>query len=561
MLPLLCAATHRWEFCNILEGEHGKYISSFCFSIKMERKSFLSILQSRGDVKNPRLLCGSPSTLADRITKYFEAPRRANAKQWPVEMHIRSTEVTTSPEKIRIKAYNLSDMHADAKDNLEWVRTHCVRQPEDSDVFTVFIIPGDIGSEIKSIRSIFKMLIEQYDVVIYVPGNHEAWCQGIGGNGTLTGATDSVLKLAEIISMAQACGVHTGPVRVSTADSSRALCIYPLYSWYHAGWDTEPVPQHPMWKAVEEALPFAKKWSDFSMCRWPADLVKHDSWATTAVSPDAPDHTVLAEMFATLNEPFMHRHQPVTASVLGPNAPLVQPGDTVITFSHFLPREELLPEKRFVMEPLLSRVVGSDVLESQVRRLHPHLHLFGHTHIPIDLELDGIRYVQWPLGYTREATMQCHVVRADGALLCYDSALGTGSGGIPADMSSATASWSAYYRNNAREANVVGPLAPWVLQRLGQYEDVVDKAHDRLSTPPVQATAGNGQVPTAAAFAGIGADAVFNLTGQRSPMSPKSPLLVYRGVHGDSSRGISPAVTSPGPGPLHPIIESARPGP
>jgi hypothetical protein len=25
----------------------------------------------------------------------------------------------------------------------------------------------------------------------------------------------------------------------------------------------------------------------------------------------------------------------------------------------------------------------SDVLESQVRRLQPHLHLYGHTHIPL----------------------------------------------------------------------------------------------------------------------------------------------------------------------------------
>ena len=345
-----------------------------------------------------------------------------------------------------------------------------------------------------------------------------------------------MLKLSEVICLAESCGVYTGPLRVCTAygNGDRALCVYPLYSWYHAGWDTEPVPQHPAWVAVEDVLPFAKKWSDFGMCHWPAEVVDPAVWATTAVPPETADSTVLAEMFASLNEPFLHHEAPLTVSRLGPHAPLVQPGDTVIAFSHFLPREELLPEKRFVMEPLLSRVVGSDVLEAQVRRLSPHLHLFGHTHIPIDLELEGVRYVQWPLGYSREAAMQCQVVRAEGSLLCYDSALGAGKDGIPEMPRSANASWSAYYRSHAREAHVVGPLAPWVLERLRQYDDVVKKA-----TAPIPVT--------------IPANTVFNAATtqstqqQRAPLSPKSPLLLFRGVKsgdGNGSKAASPAAAS-----------------
>lgn len=151
----------------------------------MERQSFLSILQSRGSINNRRYEQTSPSALADRVTKYLDPARIANAKSWPVvELQIRATELVAPVQKTRIKAYNLSDMHADAKDNQEWVRVNCVRVPEDTDVFTVFIVPGDIGSEIKSIRCIFEMLVAQFDAVIYVPGNHEAWCKGAGGNGT-----------------------------------------------------------------------------------------------------------------------------------------------------------------------------------------------------------------------------------------------------------------------------------------------------------------------------------------------------------------------------------------
>ena len=33
--------------------------------------------------------------------------------------------------------------------------------------------------------------------------------------------------------------------------------------------------------------------------------------------------------------------------------------------------------------------------------IRPNLHLFGHTHIPIFLEIEGLKYLQWPLGYPK----------------------------------------------------------------------------------------------------------------------------------------------------------------
>jgi Icc-related predicted phosphoesterase len=63
----------------------------------------------------------------------------------------------------------------------------------------------------------------------------------------------------------------------------------------------------------------------------------------------------------------------------------------VISFSHFLPRQELCPEKRFLIEPSLTKVIGSTPLRRQVDELRPSLHIFGHTHIPIDLRVEGIR--------------------------------------------------------------------------------------------------------------------------------------------------------------------------
>ena len=99
----------------------------------------------------------------------------------------------------------------------------------------------------------------------------------------------------------------------------------------------------------------------------------------------------------------------------------------------------------------------------QIRRLQPSLHLFGHTHIPIDLELDGIRYLQYPLGYSREAEMQCKLIVQNGPLLVYDSLNGISCDGTQ-DMN-----WTKYYKENKRNPLIVDHLAPWLEARLKSF--------------------------------------------------------------------------------------------
>lgn len=381
------------------------------------------------------------------------------------------TEVFTSHK--RIKCFCISDLHSDSEKNQLWVQGNCVRNVDDEGVFTVIILPGDVGSEIDSIRRTFEFLTSCYDAVIFVPGNHEAWRCGIaaGGSATIPDeraderlAPDSVVKLSKVLELAKSCGVFVGPLRVQTVNESvgsenhhelttngfeqtdtpradhsatssdlndlrltpdsSSVTIFPLYSWYHSTWDSEPEINHPDFLDVEEAIPFKRKWGDFTLCSWPVELISQSNFC----SIDG-DSTVLAEFFAGVNEAFIH---PVRTTLLpgsceanevtstttalhrnkdhlynnndqeeSRSSLVVGLNDTVISFSHFLPRQELCPEKRFLLEPFLSKVIGSIFLEEQIRRIKPDLHLFGHTHIPIDIELDGIRYVQWPKGYAR----------------------------------------------------------------------------------------------------------------------------------------------------------------
>ena len=406
------------------------------------------------------------------------------ASRIPSILKIDFTEIHTTND--RVKCYCVSDLHADTEKNQEWVRENCVRKVEDIDVFTVMILPGDIGSEIDRLESVFSTLTASYDAVVYVPGNHEAWRRGIAAGGSATApaeraenrmATDSVAKLLEVMEKAKEAGVFVGPVRIQIdkpdevhlseaiksgydvglqKDSSsstnleaaetsvealkqlttkQGLVIFPLFSWYHSGWDTEAELTHPDVLDVEIAMPFTRKWGDFSMCSWPEEMISHSDFCSTS-----NDNTVLAEAFAAINEPFLSppnielldesdqaSDQQLSESVRINNtyeqidkegktnvhqmrSPIIQKNDTVISFSHFLPRQELCPEKRFLLEPFLTRVIGSNFLESQIRRLKPDVHLFGHTHIPIDLELEGIRYVQWPKGYSRLKTTDLKII-------------------------------------------------------------------------------------------------------------------------------------------------------
>jgi len=131
-----------------------------------------------------------------------------------------------------------------------------------------------------------------------------------------------------------------------------------------------------------------------------------------------------------------------------------------------------MPEKRFLMEPHLMKVVGSEYLEAQVRRLAPSLHLFGHSHIPIDLDLEGIRYIQWPLGYFRESDLQCKPIFVSGPLLVLDSTLGRGPASLLREATSLDTSWTKYYRKNSRDPlNMT--LSPWLIKRLDDFSGLV----------------------------------------------------------------------------------------
>ena len=133
--------------------------------------------------------------------------------------------------------------------------------------------------------------------------------------------------------------------------------IVPLFSWYEPQFDAED-------SADSDSL---GGWADFYFCKWPPGLEQ------------------VSEFFLRMNEPRLHSYD-------GP----------VISFSHFLPRRDLLPAVERLKFKGLPKVAGCAALDEQIRALKSGVHVFGHSHIRCDRVIDGVRYIQNPLRYPRE---------------------------------------------------------------------------------------------------------------------------------------------------------------
>ena len=238
-----------------------------------------------------------------------------------------------------MRIFATSDLHTDFREN--WL---VLEQLSDADFRAdALIVAGDIAHLLGSVRDTLALLKRKFAQVFYVPGNHDLWVRGEGGN--------SVDKFHRILQMCQDVGVST---RAGQADGH---CIVPLFSWY----SPEFAPNGGVGSAALDS------WGDFHFCAWPEGSQP------------------LSGFFAAMNQPHIRPYP-----------------RRVVSFSHFLPRPELLPPVTFLRFRGLPQVSGSAQIEAQLRALDSAVHVFGHSHIRRDRVIDQVRYVQHALGYPRE---------------------------------------------------------------------------------------------------------------------------------------------------------------
>ena len=237
-----------------------------------------------------------------------------------------------------MRIFAISDLHVDHPENARWVS-----QLSSWDYLQdALICAGDITHTIAQIEKTLVTLKKKFRVVAYLPGNHELWVKYESTKGSLE-------KFSEIQEMASDSGVHTGVAHLD------AVSLVPVLAWY----------DHSFAAPSEELL---ERWADYHMCRWP------DGFA----QPEITQHFLLA-------------NPPVTP----------QPGRKVISFSHFVPRNDLLPLHGRTVD-LLRPALGSKAIDAHIRKLGSSMHIYGHYHVNQRTERDGITYINNAFGYPRE---------------------------------------------------------------------------------------------------------------------------------------------------------------
>lgn len=310
------------------------------------------------------------------------------------------------------RVFAISDLHTDYEDNLAYLEELCDgRRSGDADVplpgpKDVLIVAGDVSHDLSVLHATLSSLVSGLSGcrVLFVPGNHEAWTGG-GVEG------DSLRKLRVVEETCAALpGVHTVRSRLVGSAHDRPAWIVPLRSWY------DGTLSYP--RCEDLCADFVRfPWSDFVCCDWPGFEPYGD-----AERGRIPRR--VAEHFLETNE---------RRDVLGRvredlRSRADDDGVGVLTFSHFLPNRKTLPDWKDVDDDVFRReewfdhgaesvaanfakVAGTRLLDEQLRsvtdfrRGRDHVHVFGHSHMPKDVTIDGIRYVHNPLGKQKERNM------------------------------------------------------------------------------------------------------------------------------------------------------------
>ncbi len=180
--------------------------------------------------------------------------------------------------------------------------------------------------------------------MFFVTGNHDLWLRkNEPGN--------CIDKFSQLQQRLSAQGVLQQPEQVGEA------YVVPLQSWYDYSFG-------------QPGRRLRLAWMDFHRCRWP------EHWEMKDV----------AEWFQSQNQPI---RVPPTAQ-------------RVITFSHFMPRADLLPQRAVEHAGFLLPILGAAAIDGQLRRLGSSLHVYGHSHVNVDTTIDSVRYLNNALGYPAE---------------------------------------------------------------------------------------------------------------------------------------------------------------
>ncbi|HYK02062.1 MAG TPA: metallophosphoesterase [Thermoanaerobaculia bacterium] len=239
-----------------------------------------------------------------------------------------------------MRVFAVSDIHIDYDVNARWVANLSSAEYQDD----VLIVAGDLTDTLSLLEWCLGTLAKRFRKVLFVPGNHDLWVIRDDPQ------KDSMQKFDEVRAAVESSGASMEIYR------ERGVAIVPLLGWYDYSFGQ---PSHEL-KAM---------WMDYRACRWPDGLQEKD----------------VAAHFAALNDGHTSRV-----------------GEKVITYSHFLPRIDVMPWFIPGSGKLLYPILGSTRLDRQLRRLNATIHVYGHSHVNRHVKLEGVTYINNAFGYPSE---------------------------------------------------------------------------------------------------------------------------------------------------------------
>ena len=239
-----------------------------------------------------------------------------------------------------MRIFALSDIHVDFEANARSISSLSAQDYRED----FLILAGDVSHSLQLLAKNLELLANRFRKVFYVPGNHDLWVIRDSDGKT------SFDKFNEIAAVMENCGVSGAPFHDDT------ISIVPLLGWYDYSFG-------------EPSNELTTTWGDFLFCKWPDHLGMEE----------------IASRFAAMNEPLIR-----------------PPNNLVISFSHFVPRIDVMPD--FISEGnrIVYPVLGSILLERQIRQIRSDIHVYGHTHVNRRVDIDGTAYINNAFGYPSE---------------------------------------------------------------------------------------------------------------------------------------------------------------
>jgi len=239
-----------------------------------------------------------------------------------------------------MRIFALSDIHIDYDVNAKWIADLSFVDYQHD----VLILAGDVTDTLRLLDWCLSTLAKRFRKVLFVPGNHDLWVIRDGRE------KNSLEKFDDVREVVESSGASMQTFH------ERGVSIIPLLAWYDFSFG-------------EPSEELKSVWMDFQACRWPAGFTEKK----------------IAAHFAALNE-----------GVAGPA------GDMVITYSHFLPRIDVMPDYIPLACRFLYPVLGSTQLDGQLRSLNSRMHVYGHSHVNRHVTIDGVSYINNAFGYPSE---------------------------------------------------------------------------------------------------------------------------------------------------------------